>query len=551
MYSEINNTDYQNDWAKDIKGDAIHIKNAKSGLQGYYCLGCDKEMQAVKFKNPKYNSYFRHNASNLDKDHTECVVASKVYRERLAEQILHRLKEIKVPTVYKFPPKGIEGVPNLLQKSQVIKAFKVKSQLSFYEDAEGEINWGKNVDIRNRYLLIRPDITFFNENDEPILFIEFVVTHKLPPEKKVKLLRLGIDTVQIIIPKLPEREIEKSLKSVRKFKWVYNGLEADTEYVQISKGNTERVPSIDEDQRRFFEESFKCRTAQISNLIRTINKCLRSESYRRAERQFESEISRIAEAAERETEGLDEMERRIDSEVQNAIAGEIQGFEHEEEAFEGERNEFQNYVKSLEERYFRKAGEIEEKQRAIDKEQETITELTEEAVEYNKTEEEIRAEFKEQEQIIELELRERTGTITENIEAEEAHIEELRKEEESLPESFEQLRGEATESFEKSKSKLRREEEGLSGYYKRLRDDAEGRYEIENKRIREEESNLKDTVREEFHKALKGNPSKLSRGIKNILEAQRVGRDFEIAKRQEERYRAARKLFNKGTWKTW
>ncbi len=64
---EINKKDYENDWAKDIKGGGIHIDNAPSGAQGYYCLGCDKEMQAVKFKNPKHQSYFRHHAHNIEK----------------------------------------------------------------------------------------------------------------------------------------------------------------------------------------------------------------------------------------------------------------------------------------------------------------------------------------------------------------------------------------------------------------------------------------------------------------------------------------------------
>ena len=365
MGVEVKEKDYQNDWAKDIKGDAIHIDNASSGLQGYYCLGCDKEMQAVFFKNPKYSSYFRHHASNVDKDKAECVVASKVYRERLAEQILHRLKQLKVPAVYKYPPKNRDGEPKLLQEGKTIIANTVKSQLSFYEDEDGVVTWGKNPEIEERYLLIRPDVTFFNKEGEPILFVEFVITHKLPPEKKIKLHRLGIDTVQIIIPKLPENEIEKSLKSVRKIKWVYNDLEANTNYIYVPKGSTEGISSIDEDQRRFFEESYICRTAQINDLVRKIDKCLRSESYRGTQRDFEQEISRIEDATEKERQGLEDLERLNGAEVFSNFTGEFDQLEREE-------NKFQSGFNDLERRYLSKAREIRDNQ---DEEDEFIRKL--------------------------------------------------------------------------------------------------------------------------------------------------------------------------------
>ena len=37
--------DFQNDWAfNEDFTEYIHISEAKSGKQGYYCLGCKKEM---------------------------------------------------------------------------------------------------------------------------------------------------------------------------------------------------------------------------------------------------------------------------------------------------------------------------------------------------------------------------------------------------------------------------------------------------------------------------------------------------------------------------
>lgn len=77
------NSELDNDWAKDIKGDVIHISAAKSGAQGYYCLGCDKEMQAVKKKNINHKSYFRHHVVDVDTSTIECVKASREYREKI------------------------------------------------------------------------------------------------------------------------------------------------------------------------------------------------------------------------------------------------------------------------------------------------------------------------------------------------------------------------------------------------------------------------------------------------------------------------------------
>ena len=70
--------EYQNDWAKDIKSNYIHISEAESGLKGYYCLGCDKELIAAK--GDRQAHHFRHYAKNIDKEKIECVVASRNYR---------------------------------------------------------------------------------------------------------------------------------------------------------------------------------------------------------------------------------------------------------------------------------------------------------------------------------------------------------------------------------------------------------------------------------------------------------------------------------------
>lgn len=330
-----------------------------SGRKGYFCMGCTKEMQAIK--GPIKKHHFRHHVNNLDHSKTECVHASRVYREKLAYNYFMRVKQIKVAAVYKFPPKGEEGNANLLEDAKTIVAHRVERELTFYENEEGEINWGKNPEIEERYLLIRPDAVFFDEDDKLILFLEFVVTHKPDTDKLNKLQRLGINTVQIIVPKLAEPELEKSISQASKVKWTYNENESNTEYIHISNGSREGVPFIDEDQRKLFEESFKCRSAQIGNLIRSIKRCLGLQSYQRAERLFEQEISRIENATREHQSRLDEIQARIESEISAELGDRIL-------AIGQQREKFQSDKADLEKRYLTKREKLTREQENLDRE---------------------------------------------------------------------------------------------------------------------------------------------------------------------------------------
>jgi len=411
MGVEVKEKDYQNDWAfnEDFK-EHIHISDAKRGLQGYYCLGCKKEMQAVKGQ--KKAHYYRHHASNVDKDKTECVVANRNYRERLAKDILQRLKQLKLPEVYKFPPVGVNGAPNLLKSSEIIVAHSVKSELTFYENEDCEVKFGKNDSIDKRYLLIRPDVTFFNKEGMPILLVEFVVTHKIDNEKRNKLNRLGLNTVQIIIPKKNGEEIEQALKSKSKLKWVYNDLEAKHKYVFVSKGNNQSIWSIDDDQRRIFEESYTCRTSQLKYLIRTVKRAFESQSYKRTEQRIRQQISRVEDATKRERQGLEDLERQ-----------------HGAEEFT-EQERCRNEKTDLERRYKSKECEIREDQ---SKEGKLIQEY------YNSGS--LGKEIKERYRIKE-------RGIWEDIQFQQGVTEKLRLEEEAIPEAYRQLEERAGEDFE-------------------------------------------------------------------------------------------------------
>lgn len=501
-----------NDWAKNVKGEHLFIDSAKSGRKGYFCIGCDKQMEAVKKKNINHRSYFRHVPVDIAKDEKPCTFSNRKYRETLATDILQRLKSIKVPNIYKYPPKGEDGAPMLLEKSKFVTAKKVKSQLTFYEDSNGEIRYGKNPDIEDRYLLIRPDVTFFDANDKPILLIELVITHKVKEEKKIKLRRLGIDTISIIVPKSSEQEIEDNFKTTKRVKWEYNGIEANTEYIRVSSGTSEGILEFDEDQRRIFEESLTCRKARLNNTLRTIKRCLQSEPYRRAEHDFESEISRIEKATESVKQELRELEERYNQEVFSEFAGEYEALELQEKEFESEQERFQEDFKGLEERYITKISDIRD-------EQDAINNLTEEELEDNKTEEQINREFEQEGRQLQREYTKRRAELRRNIEEHTTKLENTEKRREEIPEEFSELEAQERKEFA----------------------EAQERFDVE-------ERNLEETVRRELDRDIRRNPDRFSKGVGNILEAQRVGHAFQDAKRQEAIYKRARELFNKGTW---
>lgn len=569
MKNNSNNTDFQNDWAfKDDFTGHIHISEAIRGLNGYYCLGCKKEMQAVKGQ--KRVHYYRHHAVDVDKDNTECVVASRKYRERIARDILQRLKELKVPEVLKIPPKGKEGAPMLLQPSRTIEAHRVRSELTFYEDEDCRIAWGQNPEIDERYLLIRPDITFFNDKEEPILLIEFVVTHKIDNEKRLKLKRLGLNTVQIIIPKKPEDEIEKALKSRTKVKWVYHEIEANTNYVFISETVDHGIRSIDDDQRHIFEESYKCRANQLRNLIRTVKRALESQSYKRTEQLYESEISRVEKASRAEQSRLEELEGGIDKEVRKQFTEQNNKLEKQGRELDDKKSKFREYFTDLEARYHSKRSKLESEQEGIDIDKR-------EELEIGWSEESVTERFDEDRE----RLREEFEGITEEfrhlIRAREESIGKLLQEQNELDAIDRKLEREERDSFARRKSEvgeiiksqfrieeerlsndirneeeiieeLRDRERALSTTFERLEGEERNRFREEQARIVEEEEYYEESIFEELLDELRSPTNGLPKRFNFILEAQRVGRDYKDAQRKEEYYKRAREFFNKGAW---
>lgn len=537
-------TEPDNDWANDIKDNPIHISQATSGAKGYYCMGCTKEMQAVKRKNTTYQSYFRHHIKDVDKSKIECVHASKEYRERLAYFYFQRVKQIKVPAIYKFPPKGENGNPKLLEDTKTVVAHRVARELTFYENENGEIKWGKNPEIDERYLLVRPDAVFFDADDKPILFLEFVVTHKPDIDKLNKLKRLGINTVQIIVPKLPEEELEKSISSVSKVKWTYNEIESNTEYIPVSSGDTEGILFIDEEQRKLFEESFKCRSAQIGNLIRSIKRCLESQSYRGAEHNFEREISRIEKATKEHQSKLDGIQEGIESEIKSELREKIQSIEHRRAKFESESSD-------LEERYNSKRSKITREQNNIEREIELRHEI-------GGSENSIRNSFGGTEEQLGTEFERARSTNGRSIEREIATISEYRRYEKRLQREideyttfereFGRIEQELKQQFELFESQELRSFEIEQGrLYSKIKNFGQVRKELED-RIRDEYERRYQQIAKRIDSKNVFGGDELSLRIEKVLQ---VRGHLDGYQRNIERIKLAKQIVEDETYRKW
>lgn len=532
----------QNEYAKNVKGDPVFILEAESGRKGYWCMGCDAEMEAVRRKkNIHHKSYFRHIAKDVKKGEIPCTFSNQDFRHNLAIDILQRTKRIKVPNLYKYAPEG--KTAKLIQEAKFIEAHAVKAELSFYEDDDGNVLYGKNPDIDSKNLLIRPDVTFFDREGKPILLIEIVVSHKLNDEKKAKIKRLGIDTIQIIIPKDSPENIAKNFLVTKNTKWVFNYVEQNTNYFQLSAGNTEGISQIDELQMGLLRESIICRKNQISNLIRSITRCVESQSYKRIEFNIGQEISRIEKASREHQSRLDEIQAGIESEIYSELGNQRDELDKAEQ-------EFHKKDTDLEGRYYRKRNQLREEQEDTDREiklrhggrrtedgirrgfESAKNEIERTEREYNYQERDIDSEQES--------IRRHEKRISGDIEEDTAFENNFTGEEELLKGEFELFEKKEQENFERIRKDL---ESKISGY-------REFKAEIEIGIRSDFERGYQQIAERVNNRDLQGG-DELSERIKSILELRGLFGSYTNGKETLERYRKGIEFIKNNAWKEW
>lgn len=355
--------DIQNIYALTVKDEEIFIGDALSGKKGYFCLGCKREMQAVKSKIIGRQSYFRHDVE-ANKNHGKCTYSDETYRHKLAKEQLQLTKRIKVPPIYKLQADG-SGQAMFVAPSRFIEAHRAANELQFYEDDDGIIRWGRDIG-EGKNLLIRPDVTFFDAEDKPILLIEIVATHKLTAEKLTKILRLGIDTVSVTIPKDSPENIADTFNQITRTEWIYSNEQQSADYISSTDGHSEDVPVISEEQRRNFRLTLKCRQAEIRSLISRIRRCLESEQFREINDRNQRELSRVKGNTEKLLHDIDGEEEVYRQSVEEPEAIEIRGNSEARRANQLIIEKHRSRYGDLEARYIRKAEEIDREQKEID-----------------------------------------------------------------------------------------------------------------------------------------------------------------------------------------
>lgn len=530
MNTDKPNSKEQNEYAKNVKGDPVFILNAESGRKGYWCMGCDAEMEAVRRKkNILHKSYFRHVAKDVKKGEIPCTFSNQEFRHNLAIDILQRTKRIKVPNLYKYSPDGKSA--KLIQEAKFIEAHSVKAELSFYEDDDGNVLFGKNPEIDNKNLLIIPDVTFFDVQGKPILLIEIVVTHKLNDDKKAKIRRLGIDTIQIIIPKDSPENIAKNFLGTKNTKWVFNHVEQNTNYLQLPSGHTEGISQIDELQMGLLRESIICRRNQISNLIRSITRCVESQLYKRVEFNIGQEIQRIEKATREHQSRLDEIQEGIENEIYSELG-------NRREELDTRKEEFRQYYSSLEQRYNTKKSEIRSEEEHTDRQIEFRHNIGE-------SKDEINREFERKRR--ELEFEETDIDATREV---------FTREEESIIRFIEENRA-IEESYARGKESIRAEFEALEKSEQERFEQLRNELESKIKTFGELKAEIEAGIRSEFegrYQQIVDRVSKrdvqggdeLSERIERILELRGLFDSFTVNKEAIENYRSRINKFKNG-----
>lgn len=413
------------------------VPNHENGIKkGYFCLDCQRRMQAVKGNIRK--QHFKHHVKPHSTE-KKCTYRDETYRHKLAKDLIQIVGKIKVPAVYKFDPSKKSNKALLIRESRFIDIEDVLIERYIYENQNGEIEIIHKED-NSKNLLIKPDAIVLDKNKKPILIVEFVATHKPNIDKLIKLKRLGIDAIQVSIPKSSPEEIEKCFSITQQTKWIFNNEESETNYLQFSEQYSGAIFEVDEEQRKLFEEGYKCRSAEIGDLIRTIERLLQTEYYQTTERDLRSEIQRI----ERNTSATRE---RLDDIREGYIREGIEKHRGRREKLINSTEEFSKYQAGLEERYLKKRRELELQETTINQ---SIAELEFSIHELNSSTETISFEL------------ERVTSTSERIRRE---IKELGERKRSETKFEQDIFGKSKETIESSIERIRSEVESLQEFY--------------------------------------------------------------------------------------
>lgn len=353
--------------AKNAEGTIIFIGDAQSGKNGYYCLSCGHELVA---KIGRLNiAHFAHAVRNASQK-AQCAFADESYRHELAKTILQQIKQVKVPDVLVYPPDRNIKEAKRLRASETIKAHYVEVELTLRLTPDGVLRIGRFEQMEleaSGDFYIRPDVTFLDANHKPILLIELVATNRPDAEKLARLNIIGINTIQIDLPRHSAGAIEHCFHTIESTKWLYNYEQARANYADLSQGTGGRVPTIDGVQEQFSREDIRCRTSRLRNLIRGVERYLESEP----NHQLTAAISAAIAEVDQEQADLDEQLRQrtegIKQSVRERFKDQVAACSQAEAELDAAEGELEGEEADVEGRYNQETARIEGDQDAIRK----------------------------------------------------------------------------------------------------------------------------------------------------------------------------------------
>jgi hypothetical protein len=369
-------------WALDKKLERISINDAESGANGYYCEGCKNEMEACKGQ--EVRPYFRHHTKLGSIDIKECNWSNENARHAIGKDILQMEKQIKVPSLYiEVPPeyryKRNEVEFTKIRSSHTIQAYEVLKEKYVYENEFGEVKYtsGENKEIEKKYLHVKPDVIFLDKGGKIILLVELHATHKVDHQKQAKLFRLGIDAIEVKIPKAHDNtEIGNNFKITKNTKWLYNHEQATTKFnPQTHLAGKGSKRTIIDGGDFLPEEAYECRAFRINEALRSIKGLLGGAEFNERRNAIGGELLRIEQVKERFRERLSDRNSRAATKARESLAKleelekqQIDKLTEQEIELTGEEDKEQPRYQELEGRY----NKAEEKLRGEEREAEQL-----------------------------------------------------------------------------------------------------------------------------------------------------------------------------------
>lgn len=201
------NKNIEIEYGFNLEGKLVHVKEVKNGLScNCKCPNCGVKLIAVNNLKNKTPPHFRHYSSELCNNYHETII------HLLAKEIIEKEKKIALPNMeYSIS----ENASTYYEVDKTTYFPKITSQKVSIDQ----------IIVEKREGNLQPDLIGFISGKK--FYIEIAVTHFIDKEKKVKLEKKNIPTIEINLSDLERKVQYKILKEIiindiTRKKWIVN-----------------------------------------------------------------------------------------------------------------------------------------------------------------------------------------------------------------------------------------------------------------------------------------------------------------------------------------